>query len=188
MQTLTWLSAAACWAMVATAPLAAANEEPSRQPPSRVYTNEDLDRISAQRAETGVLSDPAASAGRTAQASRGRSDSSDGFAREARGLEAGQAHLAGMERVWRREAEALRRRLLPLRERLASLRASVEASQGAADVVRRRPARQAARESAEARVRTLQDRAAALEERIRAEEMLLEDRARRAGALPGWLR
>jgi chromosome segregation ATPase len=163
---------AACVAALAVASVAA--DEPSTQRPApRVYTNEDLDRVSARRDETGVLSDAA---------------QAEAAPREARETDADRAELAASERLWRREAEALRRRLLPLRERLASLRASIEASEGAADAVRRRPARQAARDAAESRVRSLRDRAAALEQRIRAEEMTLAERARRAGALPGWLR
>ena len=186
MRTLTWLRPMACWVLVATAVPAAANEPASGRPAPRVYTNEDLDLVSARRGQTGVLSAPAVAA--PSPPPRSRSGSSEEPTRDTRDVDAGRAQLTASERIWRREAEALRRRLLPLRERLASLRASLEASQDAADSVRRRPARQAARDSAESRVRTLHDRAAALEERIRSEEMMLEDRARRAGALPGWLR
>ena len=187
MRTLIVLLPAACLSLAPQAapgaPAGAAGQE-HKPGSSRTYTNEDLARLSAQRGETGVLSQPAVSTGLPGQ--RPARSSAGGV--EAREMEADHARLAAAERLWRREAESLRRRQLPLRERLASLRASLEEQQSAAETSRRRPGRLGSREAADARTRTLQDRIAALEDRLRNEQAMLEERARRAGALPGWLR
>ena len=140
---------AACW------PAAALDE----RPPARTYTNEDLDRVSPRRAETGVASEPVAGARRPEPRPQQGSSLRD-------------------EDFWRREAERERRRLEPLRRRLSDVEQKLAER-------RQKPG-----------VRLVTDPIVAgylaqiqkLRERIREEESRFEDRARREGALPGWLR
>jgi len=150
---------------------------------SRVYTNQDLERLAGRRGETGVESQPAVAPASGPRTGRSRTASDTG----AQDLDADRRRLASAERYWRGQAEALRRRLLPQRQRLRELRASLERSRQRLDADRRRPSRRGSG-SAEERVRSIEERVAALEQRLLSEQMLLEDRARRAGALPGWLR
>ena len=126
--------------------------------PVPLYTNEDLQRVSPYRDQTGVNSKPVATAGGDLPASP----------RRVRG-----------EEYWRREAERLRDRLRPLRERAAELRLRIEER-------RRQPPRRGMAGNPQ-RV-TLERRLHLLEERIRETESRFEDRARRERALPGWLR
>jgi hypothetical protein len=128
------------------------------RPGPRVYTNDDLDRVSARRAETGVLSTAPVPAPSASPASAAR-------------------HPHG-EDYWRREAERLRDRLEPLRERADDLRARIEERRRAPGV----------RPYTDGQVQALQRRLAAVEARIRDLESQFGDRARREGALPGWLR
>jgi len=150
------LLAAVC-AVSAAGSLAAArdgDEEKKRVP---LYTNEDLRRVSPYRDETGVSSPPA-DAGAAPVPSPERHDRD--------------------ERYWRREAERLRDRLRPLRERVAELSLRIEER-------RRQPRRGIADDPQRVR---LERRRQWLEERIRELESRLEERARRERALPGWLR
>ncbi|HVD77816.1 MAG TPA: hypothetical protein VNH43_09410 [Vicinamibacteria bacterium] len=126
--------------------------------PVPLYTNEDLRRVSPYRDETGVRSKPAAApAPETATArDRGRG-----------------------EEYWRREAERLRDRLRPLRERASELQFQIEEK-------RQQPPRR--RGGVDPQIGTRERRLRALEERIREAESRFEDRARRERALPGWLR
>ena len=73
--------------------------------PVPLYTNEDLQRVSPYRDETGGSSKPAAAPAPEPASERGR----------ARG-----------EEYWRREAERVRDRLRPLRERASELRFQIE--------------------------------------------------------------
>jgi hypothetical protein len=130
-----------------------------RRAPPRVYTNEDLARVSGRRGETGVESRPAAAA-----PAEGGAAAEDG---EGRG-----------ESYWRAEAERVRRRVEPWRDAAADLRAEIAARQAAPGV----------RPYTDPQVRAWQRRLEALEARIREAEDRLEERARRARALPGWLR
>jgi DNA repair exonuclease SbcCD ATPase subunit len=82
------------------------------------------------------------------------------------------------EAYWRREWERLRERVQPLRDRAEDLRTQIEERRRVPGV----------RPYSDARVESLQRRLAALEARIRDAEDRLHERARRAGALPGWLR
>jgi hypothetical protein len=123
-----------------------------------LYTNEDLERVRPTRDRTGVASQPAAAA-----------DAPREPAQQPKGR--GEAY-------WRREAERLADRLRPLRSRAADLRRRIDERWG------------------DPKVRTLSDPRLAAWERELAEtqatmrelEARLEERARREGALPGWLR
>jgi hypothetical protein len=127
--------------------------------PARVYTNEDLARVSGRRAETGVESRPAAAAPAASATST-------------------EPAPGGGEPYWRGETERLRRRLDPWRDAAADLRADIAARQAAPGV----------RPYTDPQVRAWQRRLEALEARIRDAEDRFEERARRARALPGWLR
>jgi hypothetical protein len=158
------LSAVLC---VATA---TADDEPSppRRPPARVYTNEDLDRVHPFRDETGIRSVPAVPPGdRPAPASeKGRGRGED---------------------YWRREAARVRERVRATEEQAAELRAQIaEQADEAGRVLSRRRASSASLSGGpSARLRS---KLASLERRVREMEEELADRARRDGALPGWLR
>jgi hypothetical protein len=170
--------AAGLLALLCAARLAAAIQAPRPQPspaprpPVRVYTNEDLERVHPFAAETGASSIPAFAAGEPASASAPRQP-------ETRGR--GEAY-------WRQQAAAGRDRLRALEERAAGLRARIaeriaERSRQPEVFGRRRASSAAASGTA-----TLQASLAALERRMRRMQDDLEERARRDGALPGWLR
>jgi hypothetical protein len=134
--------------------------------PVRVYTNEDLDRLSARRAETGELSRPvgAETTGSSPSARRGRG-----------------------EDYWRKEAVRIGARVRTLEQEATHLREMIARSvetatrSGRSRSRSRGPSPTDANESRERRLRAALDRA----RELRAD---LEDRARRDGALPGWLR
>jgi hypothetical protein len=84
----------------------------------------------------------------------------------------------GGESYWRGEAARMRQRVEPWRETAADLRAEIAARQAEPGV----------RPYTDPTVRALQRRLEMLEGRIRDAEGRFEERARRAGALPGWLR
>jgi hypothetical protein len=126
--------------------------------PAPLYTNDDLDRLRPLRGQTGVTSQPAA-----AVAPPGPEDPTP----------AGRG-----EAYWRREAERLQDRLVPLAERAARLRTRLAQ-------LRERPAKRGA---GDAQARALQEELNQTEARMRLLEERLIDRARREGALPGWLR
>jgi hypothetical protein len=127
---------------------------------ARVYTNEDLARMKPLRGDTGVLSEVATGPRPTT---------------EARASGGGER---GREAYWRREADRVRERVRPLEKRVASLRRQIDERwrlPGVAPMTDpkliewRRELKEA-----EAELREHQDR--------------LEERARRDGAMPGWLR
>jgi hypothetical protein len=122
-----------------------------------LYTDDDLQRVSPLRDQTGGGMVPAAPA--TTGSGELKPERSD-------------------EAYWRREAERLRARVDPWRERAASLRAEIEER-------RRGPG---VRATNDPRLESLQRRLDALEGRIRETEDRLHERARRAGVPPGWLR
>jgi DNA repair exonuclease SbcCD ATPase subunit len=139
---------------------------PEKKKDVPAYTDEDLRRVSPLRDQTGggmAADSPAGERSADAQAER------PAAAEKARGKD--EAH-------WRREWERLRERLQPLRDRADDLRAQIEERRRVPGV----------RPYSDPRVESLQRRLAALEARIREAEDLLHERARRAGALPGWLR
>ena len=144
-----------------------------------VYTNEDLERVSSRRGETGVDSLVDAVALPASRAS----EREDAAAPDGRG-----------ERYWRREAEKLRDRLRPRHARIEALRARIAEREAHPGLRRpRRAGRARSRAHADASSRESQlvawrGQLAALEQEVREAEDRFEERARRAGALPGWLR
>ena len=147
--------------------LVAADEKPrpTRQP-ARVYTNEDLDRVHPFAAETGGSSVPAVAAD------------------EARPARPAPDHRKGKgEEHWRAEAARVRERLRALEERAAELRSQIAERSSQSEVFGRRRS-----SSGKPSVAALQASLAAVERRARLTQEDLEERARRDGALPGWLR
>jgi hypothetical protein len=145
---------------------AAASEE---KKPVPVYTNEDLDRISPHRDETGVnsrvtVSVPRPLSGRAADDGR-----------------------AGAEAYWRRQAESLHVRLQRVRERIDDLRARIAEREAGTEAATRSRSRRA-RATSDPPLEGMRRQLAALEARVRDDETRFEERARREGALPGWLR
>ncbi len=153
-------------------PAAAADEDPpaSKRPPVRVYTNEDLDRVRPFRDQTGVRSVPAVPP---------EERSAPGRPEKARGR--GEEH-------WRREAARVRERVRAMQAQVAELRASIAAQADEAAHFLSGRRRSSASLSGDGSTTRLQSRLAALERRIRDVEEDLAERARRDGALPGWLR
>lgn len=140
------------------------------------YTDDDLKRLASRRAETGVASVPAFASGSERRA--------------------GGVHD---EAYWRREGERLREQLRPLRQRALGLQLRIEHPAPEARKAKTNPPPTARgqhhRPANSAPTRTESDRTAALREQLRAladqirdREASLEERARREGALPGWLR
>lgn len=150
---------------------AAARGDEKRAAP--LYTNEDLARVRALRDATGAGSVPApaegpASASASATGERTRSDPA---------AKSGDA-MAAREAFWRRQADRHR-------ERVSALRRSQDEVERKLAERRRVPGVRLASDPAIERHR---ERLAVLARRIREEESRFLDRARRAGALPGWLR
>jgi hypothetical protein len=147
--------------------LVAADEKPRPpRPPARVYTNDDLDRVHPFAAETGGSSVPAVAA----------DEASPAPPAESRRKGKGEEH-------WRAEAARVRERLRALEERAAELRSQIAERSSQSEVFGRR------RSSAgKTSVAALQASLAAVERRARLTQEDLEERARRDGALPGWLR
>ncbi len=160
--------ACAVWLL---AGVAAAEEKPV---PS--YGDADLERVKPLRGQTGVLSEVAAPA-------------------------AGPRELAGRpagrdEAYWRSEAEKVRASVQKLRASADATRGRLDAARDAAREAAFKAARAttkakdpaAARPAAEARIAALESELKRLTDEIRLRQDELEDRARRARALPGWLR
>jgi hypothetical protein len=154
--------------------LLAAGAAPSEEKkPVPVYTNDDLDRISPHRDETGVNSHVTVPVTRPAPG---------------RGADDGRARS---EAYWRKQAESLHVRQQRARERIDDLRARIaEKEAKAADESFRAPSRRgrSSRASTDTSLEAMRRQLAAMEERVRDEETRFEERARREGALPGWLR
>jgi hypothetical protein len=162
------LSAAAC--TPASADEAA---RPTDRLAVRVYTNDDLERIHPYAGQTGGSSLPAFPA------------------EDDPGLAPGAAPAGKGEAYWRGEAAAVRERIRILEERAAGLRARIAERERAPKqeevfVGRRRSPSGAA--SGSGSIASLQVSLAAVERRMQRAQDDLEDRARRDGALPGWLR
>jgi len=152
-----------------------AGDEPAAaaaRPKARLYTNEDLDRLHPLAAQTGAQSVPAVESA-PEEASRERAPR-----REGRSARQGEPY-------WRAEAERVRQKLRSLEERAAALRVRIAERSSRSEVFGRRGSPASSRGTSLA---TLQSSLAALETRARHLEEDLFERARRAGALPGWLR
>jgi len=165
----------------------AADEKPPRpRPPARVYTNEDLDRVHPLRDETGVSSVPAVPPGRETEPGprSGRRDATRGDPTR------DDATRGRGEAYWRRQAETTREKVRRLREQADELRLRVAREEDlrfrTSRSTRRSPSSSGV--SRDDRIATLQAKLAAIERRAREAEEELADRARRDGALPGWLR
>jgi hypothetical protein len=85
---------------------------------------------------------------------------------------------ASTEEQWRYQAERLQVRLQPLRDKAADLKDKIEER-------RRQPG---VRPYSDPKIVADERRLAVIEQRIRDSESAFEDRARRQGALPGWIR
>jgi hypothetical protein len=134
----------------------------SEKPPVPTYTNADLDRIAPYRGDTGVLSRPASTP-----------------ASEPASRPSGPRHD---ETYWRQEADHLHDQIRALHQRADEIRIRLAS-----------PPRQAQGRKGAASATTdpgpaLKARLAAIESEIRDREDRFEERARREGALPGWLR
>lgn len=154
---------------IGTLVLLASGTARDERPRAPLYTNDDLARVSPRRTETGVASVPAT----LPAASPPRPELLD---------------ETKTEGYWRARARRLQERLEPLRDQLGDLRVRLAEKRRSSRA--RPPARSPARsrpqdDAGDAR---LESQIARLEARIREAESRLEDDARRAGALPGWLR
>jgi len=165
------LSAILC---ASTAPADDAPASP-KHPPARVYTNEDLDRVRPFRDETGVRSVPAVAPDPPSTGDR---------ARERPGSPPADARGRG-EEYWRREAEHVRDRVRAMETQADELRLQIaeRTEEAGRQLTRGRRGSSGAGSAA-----TLRARLVALERRTRQMELDLSERARRARALPGWLR
>ena len=166
------LSAILC---ASTAPADDAPASP-KHPLVRVYTNEDLDRVRPFRDETGVRSVPAVAPESSAPPTGGE--------RERPGSPPADARGRG-EEYWQREAERVRDRVRAMETQADELRLQIteRAEEAGRQLTRGRRGSSGAGSAA-----TLRARLVALERRMRQTEVDLSERARRARALPGWLR
>jgi predicted RNase H-like nuclease (RuvC/YqgF family) len=142
--------------------------------PAHVYTNEDLERVHPFRDETGASSTPAVPH---------RPDEAAAPSPRRRRRHGTTTHD---EAYWRGEARKLRERVRALSEKREALRERLAERREARGRVLR-PARSSSNAAAQSD-RAIERRIAALERRMRGLEEDLEERARREGALPGWLR
>lgn len=160
--------------LAAAAPIGAA-EEPR---PRNSFTNEDLDRIAPRRGETGVLSTPAVKPSETTK------DKGPAKTGEERG-----------ESYWRSEADKVRGGLQRLRAQAEAARLRLEKARRSARDAGFKAARASAKSGApsdaargDVHLAELEADLQNLEQEIRTREEELQERARRAGALPGWIR
>jgi hypothetical protein len=152
----------------------AGSEEKKEVP---VYTNTDLEAVRPYRDETGVASTPAVKETERAGTSR-QELGGDGAAagRKRRSGEGDERRSA--EEQWRAAAERLREKLQGPRDRADELRRQIEER-------RRQPG---VLPYSDPQIVAAQRRLELIERRIREAESNFEDRARRNGALPGWIR
>ena len=162
-----------CVCLAFLASPAIAEQAEGKKPAVPVYTNEDLERVRPFRDETGVASVPAFPPDEQRGRSAPRPDVAGAKAR-------GRSADRHSEAYWRAEAERVRERLRRLEEQAEELRRRIAAARSEPWSSRRR--------RAAPDTRAWQARLAAVEERRRQIEADLLDRARRDGALPGWLR
>jgi hypothetical protein len=129
------------------------------------YTNEDLDRVRPYRDQIGGASKPAVRPGgaeaRAKPAASGRS-----------------------EEKWRQEAARVRTRVAALQEQARKLREQIDRAKEKRGSASGRSGQRARWEVEDAREKRVRE----IEAQARDVQAELEDRARREGALPGWLR
>lgn len=165
-------------ALVAAASLALlpallrAEAKGERRPPARVYTNADLDRVHDRSHETGVVSVPAFTA-----ADRRARIAADEDRPRSRG-----------ETYWREEARRVRERIAELADKAEDVKARIAAQAEEQRHFARSSRSRNGRSSLSGPDPAATARLRALELRMRALEDDLLERARRDGALPGWLR
>lgn len=152
----------------------AAGEPEEKKPvPVPVYTNDDLDRVSPFKDETGVNSSVKVPLPAPAPAPAvGRHSAEEGRAKS--------------EAYWRREAERQHERMRVAHDRIDLLRARIDERESRAPGQTRGRGRSAG--GTDTQLENWRRQLAALEARMHDEEARFEDRARREGALPGWLR
>lgn len=153
-------------------PLAAVGAAEEKQAAPR-YTNLDLERMAPLRAETGATSTPAAQL---------PAPSADDGALSQRT----EAH-------WRREAERHHARMAPLKRKADDLRLRLEDLKQKAEEQRRKNLQGRGRSASQRQVsdrpvQSAEARLRAVLEQMRQIDSAFEDRARIAGALPGWIR
>jgi hypothetical protein len=132
------------------------------------YTNADLDRIAPRRGETGVTSTPAVDS-----VAAGRAPT--------------RADQPFTESYWRNEADRVRQRVRELRDRAQALRERAEDRRAQGESSRRGSTRRREQSTLDPGNSFERD-AARLEALARDEDDRLAERARRARALPGWIR
>jgi hypothetical protein len=150
--------------------------------PVRVYTNEDLERVHPFAAQTGGSSEPAV------LPDAGEADRSETRSRRSRrrgaAARSDEPEPRGRGEVWwRDEAARVRERVRALEERAAALKAKIRERSRQSPVYGRKGS-----SAPPSGLESQQAELAALERRIRSTLDDLEERARRDGALPGWLR
>ena len=148
-------------------------DEPKRKVP--LYTNEDLDRVSPYRDQTGGSSRPATTT--ETRETRGTQANAAGPGRSREGAVTGRSRATG-ETYWRHAWEQLQDRLQPLRDRAEALRLRTEER-------RRKPG---VHPYSDPQIEGWQRQRDALLARVHDREDRFQEQARRAGALPGWLR
>lgn len=151
-----------CLALAALAPSASAAEGKKAVP---TYTNEDLDRLRPYRDQIGGASRPAVPPGESEKAP------------------APSASGRGEQR-WRQEAARVRTRVAALQEQARRLREQIERAREKRGSTSGRNGQRARWEVEDAREKRLRE----VEAQARDVQAEFEDRARREGALPGWLR
>jgi hypothetical protein len=150
--------------------LAAGAAPPEEKKPVPLYTNEDLDRISPHRDETSQLPGDRTRRRRRRHAGP-TTDAPD------------RKPMAHAGRPPARPPQRARERIDDLRARIAEKEAKAAGeSLGSRSRRGRSPA------SSDASLEAMRRQLAAMEARVRDEETRFEERARREGALPGWLR
>lgn len=136
------------------------------------YTNDDLRRVSPLRDQTGVSSEPAEDAADSAPPpKRRRAGAGSPRGGAARGRDRGEDY-------WRREAERVDDRVRPMERQIEALQRKIETRRRLPEV----------RPYTDPQILDWRRQIDELRTEIRILRDRLDDRARREGAPPGWLR
>lgn len=165
-------------------PARAEEEARASRPPVRVYTNADLDRFAAMRRPRGTPLPPRGEGQGGGSIIEPRGDTPSAEAAPEPAVEKARTNAAEPRDDSRKEAH-WRKEAARVRERVRQAEQSAEALRKRIDARWRRPG---VLPSSDPLLQTWQSRLRAVEERVRELEADLDDRARRAGAFPGWLR